>query len=345
MNSLIRQIEDKYNNPQVYIGNDIIKNDVSNLVKLYVDTDKQYNNVYPKLQKNELYQLQNNTQTQKQQIINQINNISGYIHDNKTIYINKLGLNSNHIPKYEQPVEPRTKYAKGGLEVVPIANNNEPKIINNGNVKCNKCLKIGIGVMMIPGQNQTYTCPMCMHTPSVDPKYKLCLQLALQNGYEGINLDKKVQECMLNDKVSLNEIDLAYIKKHNELMTMYKAYQKLYEKTLDYKNQLSTFKAVRVDSILTREQLSKMVKDQEDIMNGLDTMQKNMVKEGILTENELVPVHQYTGKEVHKLNNGLQNQIGKIVAVDKIDNYTKQGVVKLMNNVADHKNIMIKIEK
>ena len=145
---------------------------------------------------------------------------------------------------------------------------------------------------------------------------------------------------MMQENVSLSEIDVEYLKKHNELMTMYKAYQQLYAKVIEYKDKLDDIKSIRVSSILTREQLSKMVGDQARIMTSLSTMQNNMVMKGILNPSETVDVEKYNGKQLQDLNTNLGQQLNSIVN-DKqplhVDDSTKKRISQLLKQQEKHK--------
>lgn len=213
-------------------------------------------------------------------------------------------------------------------------------------------------------QDNNYKCPMCMHVqchqqpvvnqqilnlssllnqrqnqqplqnvPKSPTKQDMCMEEALRNPKSGMDLQTQIQQCMMQENVSLSEIDVEYLKKHNELMSMYKAYQQLYIKVNEYKNKLDNIKSVRVSSILTREQLSKMVGDQQRIMSSLGTMQQNMVERGILNPSETVNVDKYDGRQLQELNANLGQQLNSIVNLkqpDNVDEQTKKQIAKLI---------------
>lgn len=164
-------------------------------------------------------------------------------------------------------------------------------------------------------------------------KQDLCLEDALRHPKQGIDLQTQIQQCMIQENVSLAEIDVEYLKKHNELMTMYKAYQQLYAKVIEYKDKLDDVKSINVSSILTREQLSKMVGDQARIMSSLSTMQNNMVMKGVLNPSETVDVDKYNGKQLQELNTNLGQQLNSIVSnkpPENIDDSTKKRISQLL---------------
>jgi uncharacterized protein (UPF0335 family) len=429
-----------YNNTQNYINLHDIKNDLKDLVSGYSTLEKSYKikhgeimvmyKAYTDLYQNAKSQNNNRDESKyenklisinndmisctkkywkdKDNILVRINNIRDYVKNNKDYFIDKLGLskvdvnntlnnNNNNMHKFSNNYNTKT------IE--------ELKIIEeeNNTVKCPKCKKVGMGVLMIPEptpkkepvrpvinqhiyvQPVKYKCPMCMHikpqncqvpqqncqvpqqnqqtqilnqqimnltnllqqTKETKPEPKTettmvqqglkmessnsknkCMEEVLKNPKQGVDLQQQVQQCMMQEKVSLNEIDVAYLRKHNELMTMYKAYQQLYAKVNEYKDKLDDVKSVRVSSFLTREQLSKMVEDQSRIMGSLATMQQNMVVKGVLSPSETVDVSQITGKQIDDLNNNLGNQINNIVKEKQsngIDSKTKRQINSLLN--------------
>jgi len=80
------------------------------------------------------------------------------------------------------------------------------------------------------------------------------------------------------EKISVNDLDNAYLQKHNELLTVFKAYQNLYNKVLNYKEQLEKYKNLPTGSSITRCHMEKMIKDQRFVMDMIDKMQDNLVK-------------------------------------------------------------------
>jgi hypothetical protein len=176
---------------------------------------------------------------------------------------------------------------------------------------------------------------------SKNPKINECYQQALQNPVSGMSMEQQVQQCIMQNKVSLDEIDIAYLKKHNELMTIYKAYQTLYGRVIEYKKKLDEVKPVRIHSVLTREQLSRMVKDQDRIMNSISVMQQNMVQQGILQQSETVDVNNFTGKEIQQLNHNLGEQLNKIVQTKpsiNLDEKTKAQITQIISEQQQKQN-------
>ena len=171
-------------------------------------------------------------------------------------------------------------------------------------------------------------------------KSRDCVTEVLKNPKPGVDIETQIKQCMMQENVSLNEIDTAYLKKHNELMTLYKAYQNLYAKVIEYKDKLDDVKSVRVSTILTREQLAKMVDDQEKIMSSIGQMQKNMVEKGVLTPSETVDVENISGKQIEDLNANLGKQLNSIVSTDQsnhVDGKTKKHINNLVKQQQNNK--------
>ena len=330
-------INNQYNETQKYINSQQVKDDLQKLVDTYMKLESSYQDKKTNLMNDYQYHLQNNNQPQlisinhdlmnrdkdyhknKNVIINQINHIRDYVKDNKCHFMEQLGI---------QKIEPT---------------------IETDSMTCPKCYKTGLGVMLIPEADNSYKCPVCAvkvnHNENmmvdmnnnlnanINPKSNSCLQNALQNPIPGMDVQTQIQQCMMQEKVSLDEIDVAYLKKHNELMTIYKAYQNLYKKVLEYKDKAdNNVKAVRVHSFLSRQQLSKMVQDQDKIMSSIEKMQHNMVTKGVLKKEEVVNVKQFTGDKIQQLNNNLGNQIDKLMSTDAgIDNNSKRKILKMVD--------------
>lgn len=138
---------------------------------------------------------------------------------------------------------------------------------------------------------------------------------------------KPIQQVIPVNKETVNvkELDNAYINKHNELMTMFKAYNKLYSKTLDYKDKLDGFKTLDVRSSISKNQMNKMLADQKYIMQTLDKMQDNLIKKDILRNDERIP----TSPVVNNLNNigifneTIKGQINNLITRNNNNNITE----------------------
>jgi len=137
------------------------------------------------------------------------------------------------------------------------------------------------------------------------------------------------------EKISVSELDSAYLQKHNELMTVFKAYQNLYTKVLNYKEQLEKYKKLPTGSSISRCEMEKMLKDQRFVMDMIDKMQDNLVNNKVLTDSEKVLVTPVASNpdNMNAFNDTMRNQIRHIIErqVDinpgtksKIENLLKQ---------------------
>jgi len=137
------------------------------------------------------------------------------------------------------------------------------------------------------------------------------------------------------EKIAVSELDSAYLQKHNELMTVFKAYQNLYTKVLNYKEQLEKYKKLPTGSSISRCEMEKMLKDQRFVMDMIDKMQDNLVSNKILTDSEKVLVTPVASNpdNMNAFNDTMRNQIKHIIdrQVDinpgtksKIENLLKQ---------------------
>jgi hypothetical protein len=138
-----------------------------------------------------------------------------------------------------------------------------------------------------------------------------------------------------DEKISVSELDNAYLQKHNELMTVFKAYQNLYTKVLNYKEQLEKYKKLPTGSSISRCEMEKMLKDQRFVMDMIDKMQDNLVSNKVLTDSEKVLVTPVASNpdNMSAFNDTMRNQIKHIIdrQVDinpntksKIENLLKQ---------------------
>lgn len=117
------------------------------------------------------------------------------------------------------------------------------------------------------------------------------------------------------EKISVNELDDAYLQKHNELMTVFKAYQNLYTKVLNYKEQLEKYKKLPTGSSISRCEMEKMLKDQRFVMDMIDKMQDNLVSNKVLTDSEKVLITPVASNpnNMNAFNDTMRNQIQHII--------------------------------
>jgi len=118
-----------------------------------------------------------------------------------------------------------------------------------------------------------------------------------------------------NETIAIDELDNAYLQKHNELMIVYKAYQKLFNKVLNYKNELEQYKKLPTRSSISRTNMNKLVSDQSFVMNMIDKMQDTLIDNKVMDNSDKIPVHPVTShpKNIDTFNNTMKKQITNIV--------------------------------
>ena len=117
------------------------------------------------------------------------------------------------------------------------------------------------------------------------------------------------------EKVDVKDLDDAYLQKHNELMTVYKAYQNLFNKVLNYKDQLDKYKSLPTGSSISKCHMEKLIKDQGFVMDMIDKMQDQLVSKNIISNTEKVPVSPVTShpENIGTFNNTMRDQIRHII--------------------------------
>ena len=117
------------------------------------------------------------------------------------------------------------------------------------------------------------------------------------------------------EKINIKELDDAYLQKHNELMTVYKAYQNLFNIVLNYKEQLEKYKQLPTGSSISRTHMDKLIKDQGFVMDMIDKMQDQLVSKNIISNMEKVPVNPVAShpENIGTFNNTMREQINHII--------------------------------
>ena len=117
------------------------------------------------------------------------------------------------------------------------------------------------------------------------------------------------------EKITVGELDNAYLQKHNELMTVYKAYQNLFNKVLHYKDELDKYKKLPTGSLISRNHMDKLVADQGFVMNMIDKMQDQLISQNIISNTEKVPVNPVISnpQNIETFNNTMRDQIKHII--------------------------------
>ena len=118
-----------------------------------------------------------------------------------------------------------------------------------------------------------------------------------------------------NEKITVKELDHAYLQKHNELMTVYKAYQTLFNKTVDYKDEIDKYKQLPTGSLISRNQMDKLIADQGFVMNMIDKMQDQLIDKNIISTVDKVPINPVAShpQNIETFNNTMRDQIKHII--------------------------------
>ena len=142
-----------------------------------------------------------------------------------------------------------------------------------------------------------------------------------------------------NEKnIAINELDNAYLQKHNELMIVYKAYQKLFNKVLNYKSELEQYKKLPTHSSISRTHMNKLVSDQSFVMNMIDKMQDKLIDNKVINTSDKIPIHPVTShpRNIDTFNNTMKKQITTIVdSQSTIKPKLKSSIDKVLTNYRD----------
>jgi hypothetical protein len=157
-----------------------------------------------------------------------------------------------------------------------------------------------------------------------------------------IEINQKYQSSPYAD---LRDIDVAYLRKHNELMNLYKAYNILANKIKEYKDKIDSFKTIEFKSVLTQDQLDQMIIDQRKAMISLSKIQDNLLEDGILDKNEMVNFTHTGPIKVEHFNHQLFSQLEKLgekkiydannlnnINNDVLDQNTKDEIRKILKD-------------
>jgi len=114
-------------------------------------------------------------------------------------------------------------------------------------------------------------------------------------------------------------------------MNVYKAYQNLFKKTLNYKDELDQYKKLDTGSSITAGQMSKLVEDQQFVMNMIDKMQDELADRNIINNSEKVPVSPVANipQNIDHFNNTARSQIKTIIS--RNSNITPSAKQKIEN--------------
>ena len=142
----------------------------------------------------------------------------------------------------------------------------------------------------------------------------------------------------VEEKISVSELDNAYLQKHNELMTVYKAYEQLFGKVVEYKDQLNKYKELPTGSTISRRQMDKLINDQAFVMKMIDKMQNQLVSKNIISNSEKVPVSGISNNpdNMGMFNDTMREQIRQIIDRRvEVNDETKNNIKNLLEKFKD----------
>jgi hypothetical protein len=152
------------------------------------------------------------------------------------------------------------------------------------------------------------------------------------------NLDSLEQNVITQHNksgVNIEQLDKAYINKHNELMNVYKAYQILFNKVNKYKDDLDRVKSLSTSKLINNNTMKKMLEDQKYVMNSVSKMQDQLVNNNILKPEERVPTEPVVShpQNMNHFNDSLKTQInGLISSKTNLNSKTKDKLMSLLRD-------------
>ena len=78
-----------------------------------------------------------------------------------------------------------------------------------------------------------------------------------------------------NESINHVKLKLAYLRKHDELSSVYKSYKEVLDKMIEYKNQLLYYSNLAKPTI-NKLNLQKMINEQNVIMKNITELNKNL---------------------------------------------------------------------
>ena len=143
--------------------------------------------------------------------------------------------------------------------------------------------------------------------------------------------------------VNIEQLDKAYINKHNELMNIYKAYQILFNKANKYKNDLDKVKSLSTSKLINNNTMKKMLEDQKYVMNSVSKMQDQLVNNNILKPEERVPTEPVVShpQNMKHFNDYIKTQINSMInQKSNLNPKTKDKLIGLLKNQNNGKQLI-----
>ena len=135
--------------------------------------------------------------------------------------------------------------------------------------------------------------------------------------------------------VNVEQLDKAYINKHNELMNVYKAYQILFNKVNKYKDDLDKVKSLSTSKLINNNTMKKMLDDQKYVMNSVSKMQDQLVNNNILNPEERVPTEPVVShpQNMNHFNDSIKSQINGLISTKtNLNSKTKDKLMSLLRD-------------
>lgn len=318
------------------------------LIPLY----KQYNSIY---QENKDNLIKNN---ENDIYILRLNNLHQDIkHNQEKIYLNRLNMSNCIKTNINLDTQQKNKYSDK-LQVFYNTNNNNRTNNNNNNNRTTNLLSNDFNNECIEPffdtQQRLKFNVKCNN--SVIP-YKMTKKKKL-NSFKKVNNLTKLNIPLpptIPDKskhvipkhqttqstqstqsgVNIEQLDKAYINKHNELMNVYNAYQILYNKVNKYKDDLDKVKSLSSSKLINNSTMEKMLEDQKYVMNSVSKMQDQLVNNNILKPEERVPTEPVVShpQNMKHFNDNIKTQINSMInQKPNLNPKTKDKLFSLIKN-------------
>ena len=305
------------------------------LIPLY----KQYNSIY---QENKDSLIKNN---ENDIYVLRLNNLHQDIKQNQEqIYLNRLNMSDCIKNNIYLDTKKKQEYSD---KLLVFYNNSDNANINNQNINLlsndfnNECIEPFFDThqrLKFNVKCSNSTIPYKLTKKSVRKGIKV-------NNLTKINIplppsipDRPKQNVTTQHSksgVNVEQLDKAYINKHNELMNVYKAYQILFNKVNKYKDDLDRVKSLSTSKLINNNTMKKMLEDQKYVMNSVSKMQDQLVNNNILKPEERVPTEPVVShpQNMNHFNDSLKTQINGLISnKTNLNSKTKDKLMDLLKS-------------
>ena len=305
------------------------------LIPLY----KQYNSIY---QENKDSLIKNN---ENDIYVLRLNNLHQDIKQNQEqIYLNRLNMSDCIKNNIYLDTKKKQEYSD---KLLVFYNNSDNANINNQNINIlsndfnNECIEPFFDThqrLKFNVKCSNSTIPYKLTKKSVRKGIKV-------NNLTKINIplppsipDRPKQNVITQHSksgVNVEQLDKAYINKHNELINVYKAYQILFNKVNKYKDDLDRVKSLSTSKLINNNTMKKMLEDQKYVMNSVSKMQDQLVNNNILKPEERVPTEPVVShpQNMNHFNDSLKTQINGLISnKTNLNSKTKDKLMDLLKS-------------